>query len=87
MNPIVFAMRRPVTTMLLVGVLISGGVLASNTMRADIVSSLSTPKMNGYLDYIGTHAKKMKGHIVGKFESYFHKHDDERRTTRNRRSW
>ena len=36
MNPIVFAMRRPVTTMMLVVALISGGVLALNMMRVDI---------------------------------------------------
>ena len=55
MNPIVFALRRPITTMLVVGVVISGGVLASNTMRSDIVRTVSTPeKMSGYLDYIGS---------------------------------
>ena len=39
MNPIVFAKRRPVTTMMLVVALISGGVLASNKMRVDILSA------------------------------------------------
>ena len=78
MNPIVFAMRRPVTTMLVVGVVISGGVLASNTMRSDIVRTVSTPdKMNGYLDYIGSCAKQAKEFIVGQYESFFHKHEDE----------
>ena len=36
MNPTVFAMRRPVTTMMLVVALISGGVLAYTRMRVDI---------------------------------------------------
>ena len=35
MNPFVFALRRPVTTLTLVGALISGGVFGLNEMRAD----------------------------------------------------
>ena len=77
MNPIVFAIRRPVTTMLVVGVVISGGVLASNTMRSDIVRTINTPKINGYLDYIGTRGKQAKDYVVAKYESYFHKHQEE----------
>jgi multidrug efflux pump subunit AcrB len=45
MNPIVFAMRRPVTTLMLVVALISGGLLAFNKMRVDIVPSMNTPKI------------------------------------------
>ena len=63
--------------MMVVGVVISGGVLASNTMRSDIVPTVNAPKMNGYLDYIGTRAKQAKGYIVGQYESYFHKHEEE----------
>ena len=77
MNPIVFAIRRPVTTMMLVGVLIGGGVLATNTMRSEILGSLNTPKINVSLDYIGERAKHAKEYIVGQYESYFHKHKDE----------
>ena len=77
MNPIVFAVRRPVTTMMLVVALISGGVLASNKMRLHILRPLNTRKIYVYLDYIGTRAKQMKGHIVGQYESYFHKHKEE----------
>ena len=77
MNPIVFAKRRPVTTMMLVVALISGGVLASNKMRLDILRPLNTPKIYVYLDYIGTRAKQMKGRIVGQYELYFHKHKEE----------
>ena len=77
MNTIVFAMWRPVTTMMLVVALISGGVLASNKMRLDILPPLNTPKIYAYLDYIGMRAKQMKGYIVGQFESYFHKHKEQ----------
>jgi len=77
MNPIVFAKRRPVTTMMLVVALISGGVLASNKMRLHILRPLNTPKIHVYLDYIGTNAKRMKEYILGQFESYFQKHEEE----------
>ena len=53
MNPTVFAMRRPVTTLMMVVALISGGVLAYARMRVDIFPSLNTPKVYVYLDYVG----------------------------------
>ena len=77
MNPTVFAMRRPVTTLMLVVALVSGGVLGLSKMRADIFPPLNTPKIYVYLDYIGTRGKQVKGYIVGQFESYFHKHEEE----------
>ncbi len=78
MNPIAFAKRRPlVTILMLVVALMSGGVLGLNTMRADSYPPQKTPKIYAYLDYIGTRAKQTKGYIVGQFESYFHKHEEE----------
>ena len=77
MNPIVFAMRRPVKTLMLVVALVSGGVLGCSKMGVDIFPPLNTPKIYVYLDYIGMSAKQMKGYIVGQFESYFHKHKEE----------
>jgi membrane fusion protein (multidrug efflux system) len=83
MNPIVFAVRRPVTILMLVVALGSSGALGLSKMRPDI-SPLNMPKIHGYLDYIGTRAKQMKGYIIGQFESFFHKreeeHHEERRT-------
>ncbi len=76
MNPIVFAIRRPVTTTMLVVALVSGGLLASNTMRPDASGAINTSKIQSYLDYIGTHARHAKDYLVGKFESYWHKHDE-----------
>jgi membrane fusion protein, multidrug efflux system len=78
MNPIVFAKRRPGTILMLVLVLISGGVLGLYKMRADI-PPLNTPKIYSYLDHIGRSANKMKASVVGTFESYFHKHEEEPR--------
>ena len=46
MNPGVFAMRRPITSMTLVVAAIGGGVPASNRMRVDIFPSLNTPKIS-----------------------------------------
>jgi membrane fusion protein (multidrug efflux system) len=77
MNPIVFAKRRPVTTMMLAVALFSGCVLASNKMRADILRPLNTRKIHVYLDSIGTGAKQMKGYAVGRLESYFQKHEEQ----------
>jgi membrane fusion protein, multidrug efflux system len=73
MNPIVFAMRRPLLTLLVVVALVSGGVLGSSKMRADIVPSISTPKIHGYLDSLGMRAEHAKEYIVKQYEKYFHK--------------
>src|SRR3954464_2668280 len=71
MNPTVLAMRRPVTTLMLVVALISGGVLAFNRMRVDIFPSLNTPKIYVFLDYIGMSPDQMEGFIVNQLELYF----------------
>ncbi len=71
MNTIVFAMRHPVTTLMLVVALISGGVLALNRMRVDIFPPLNTPKIYVFLDYIGMSPDQMEGFIVNQLELYF----------------
>src|SRR5512142_1000759 len=71
MNPTVFAMRRPVTTLMFVVALISGGVLAYNRMRVDIFPALNTPKIYVFLDYIGMSPDQMEGFIVNQLELYF----------------
>ncbi len=71
MNPTVFAMRRPVTTMMMVVALISGGMLAYNRMRVDIFPSLNTPKIYVFLDYIGMSPDQIEGFIVNQLELYF----------------
>jgi multidrug efflux pump subunit AcrB len=70
-NPTVFAMRRPVTTLMMVVALISGGVLAYNRMRVDIFPALNTPKIYVFLDYIGMSPDQMEGFIVNQLELYF----------------
>jgi membrane fusion protein (multidrug efflux system) len=75
MNPIVFAIRRPVTTLMLVVALISGGVLGLYKKRVDI-PALKTSKIYAYLDQLGVIVKPMKERIVGQVESYFREHEE-----------
>ena len=71
MNPIVFAMRHPVTTLVLVIALISGGTLAVNRMRVDIFPSLNTPRIYVFLQFGGMSPGQMEGLIVNQFELMF----------------
>ena len=71
MNPTIFAMRRPITTLMLVVALISGGALAFSRMRVDIFPELHTPKIYVFLDYIGMSADQIEGFIVNQLELYF----------------
>jgi multidrug efflux pump subunit AcrB len=71
MNPTVLAMKRPITTLMLVVALVSGGVLALSRMRVDIFPSLNVPKIYVFLDYIGMSPDQMEGFIVNELELYF----------------
>ncbi len=71
MNPTAFAMRRPITALMLVVALISGGSLAYTRMRVDIFPSLNTPHIYIFLDYIGMSPDQMEGFIVNQLELYF----------------
>src|SRR6202021_558702 len=71
MNPTDFAMRRPITTLMLVVALISGGLLGLNRMRVDIFPSLNVPKIYVFLDYIGMSPDQMEGFIVNQLELFF----------------
>ena len=46
-------------------------------MRVGIFPPLNTPKIYAYLDSISTCVKPIKDYIVGQFESYFHKHEEQ----------
>src|SRR5690348_18292288 len=71
MNPTTFAMKHPITTLMLVVGLISGGGLAYNRMKVDIFPSLNTPQIYVFLDYIGMSPEQMEGFIVNQLELYF----------------
>ncbi|MHC5537050.1 efflux RND transporter periplasmic adaptor subunit [Singulisphaera rosea] len=73
MNPIRFAMRRPITTLLLVVVLASGTVFGLS--EAGVVNL--GPENRAYLQKIGASAKHAKGYVVTKYTEYFHKKHEE----------
>ena len=61
---------------MLVVTLVGGGVLGCSKMSVGNFPPLNMPKVHMYLDYIGTNAMRMKEHVVGRLESYFHKHEE-----------
>src|SRR5690348_10094523 len=71
LNPTVLAMRAPITTLMLVVALISGGFLAYMKMRVDIFPPLNTPKIYVFLDYVGMSPDQVEGFIVNQLELYF----------------
>ncbi|MSR31542.1 MAG: efflux RND transporter permease subunit [Gemmataceae bacterium] len=71
MNPIVFAMRHPITVMMLVIALLSGGALALKGMRVDIFPSLNMPRIYVFLQFGGMSPAQMEGLIVNQFELLF----------------
>src|ERR1700758_4415967 len=71
MNPTVLALRRPVTTLMLVVALISGGVLAYSRMRVDIFPAMNVPKIYVFLDYVGMSPDQIEGFIVNELELFF----------------
>ncbi len=77
MNPIVFAIRRPITTLLLLVALASGGLVGLVKMGVDLPPPLNTPKINTWLDSIGRRAEPMYRSIVAQCESFFHAHKEE----------
>jgi multidrug efflux pump subunit AcrB len=71
MNPVIFAMRHPITTLILVIALIGGGGLAATRMRVDIFPSLNSPKIYVFLQYGGMSPSQMEDLIVNQFELLF----------------
>ena len=76
MNPIGFLRRRPVTILMLVVALLSGGVVWLSKIRPDIYP-LNTPRIRPYMAYIDTRTNQTKTYIVGQYEWYFHGPEEE----------
>ncbi len=71
MNPIVFAMRHPITMMMVVlGVLIAG-IVAIFTMRIDIFPPFDLPEIYIVQTYNGMSPSQMEGLIVNQYELNF----------------
>ncbi|HTU90058.1 MAG TPA: efflux RND transporter permease subunit, partial [Gemmataceae bacterium] len=71
MNPIVFAMRRPITVMVaLAGVLVASG-LALLRMRIDIFPNLNLPVVYVVQPYGGMDPAQMEGLLTFHYENHF----------------
>src|SRR6266566_2567956 len=71
MNPIVFALRHPITTLMLVVALIGGGALALTRMRVDIFPPINQPQIIVFLNYGGMDPGQIEGLLVNQFELEF----------------
>ncbi len=71
MNPIAFALRRPVTVLVGLVALIAAGVLASQKMKVDIFPPLNLPVVYVCQPYSGLDPKQMEGLIANYYEYHF----------------
>jgi multidrug efflux pump subunit AcrB len=71
MNPIVFALRRPVTVMMLVLALALGGIYSIVRMQKDIFPSLNQPVLYVIHNYGGMDPKQIEGLITNQYELFF----------------
>ena len=71
MNPIAFALRRPITIMVLVVGVIFGGVLAYHRMKVDIFPALNLPVIYVAQPYGGMDPQQMEGLIANYYEYHF----------------
>jgi multidrug efflux pump subunit AcrB len=71
MNPIVFALRRPVTVIMLVLALAVGGGYSIVRMQKDIFPSLNQPILYVIHNYGGMDPKQIEGLITNQYELFF----------------
>jgi multidrug efflux pump subunit AcrB len=71
MNPIVFALRHPITMIMLVVALVGGGALALTRMRIDIFPPINQPSIYVFTNYGGYDPYQMEGLLVSPFELWF----------------
>ena len=71
MNPIVFALRRPITVMMLVLALGLGGLFSVYQMQKDIFPSLNQPQLYVIHNYGGMDPKQIEGLITNVYELFF----------------
>ncbi len=71
MNPIVFALRRPVTVMMLVLALGLGGIYSIVRMQKDIFPALNQPILYVIHNYGGMDPKQIEGLITNQYELFF----------------
>ncbi len=71
MNPIVFAMRRPLTVMVMVVAVALGSVLAVSRMSIDIFPNLNLPVIYVAQPYGGMDPAQMEGLLTNYYEYHF----------------
>ncbi len=71
MNPIVFALRRPITVIMLVLALGLGGIYSVFRMQKDIFPSLNQPQLYVIHNYGGMDPKQIEGLITNQYELFF----------------
>src|SRR5271165_1148236 len=71
MNPIEFALRRPITMIVMMVALIAGGWLALSRMKIDIFPSLDLPVVYVAQPYGGLDPNQMEGLIANFYEYHF----------------
>src|SRR3954451_13088921 len=71
MNPIQFALRRPITLMVALLALLACGALALNRMKVDIFPALNLPVIYVAQPYGGMDPQQMEGLIANYYEYHF----------------
>src|ERR1700730_17440805 len=71
MNPIVFAMRHPITVMVAILAVVLGAVLAVFRMPVDIFPDLNTPVIYVAQPYGGMDPQQMEGFLTNYYEYHF----------------
>src|SRR5215211_5258611 len=71
MNPIVFALRHPVTVMVAVVAMVGGSVLAVQRMKIDIFPELNLPVIYVAQPYGGMDPAQMEGLLTNYYEYHF----------------
>ena len=71
MNPILFAMRKPITLMMVIVALLGGGILALSQMRVDIFPALNQPQIYVINNYAGMDPSQIEGFITNVYEQNF----------------
>src|ERR1700678_1726346 len=71
MNPIEFALRRPITIMVAMVALVAGGALALSRMKVDIFPLLNLPVVYVAQPYGGMDPAQMEGLLTNYYEYHF----------------
>ncbi len=71
MNPIIFALRHPITVMVAIAALVLGAVLAVTRMPIDIFPDLNTPVIYVAQPYGGMDPEQMEGFLTNYYEYHF----------------